>query len=95
MNWGIHSLAPSGTLDVDPSLTANMFWIFRRHTGPGSGWLHPDDIAGIQAIYGAGVGSVTPLRAVPEPSAVCLAGFSSGLRLHRLPGHCTQAVSRV
>jgi hypothetical protein len=47
---------------------ANMYWIFKRHAGPGSGELHPDDVAGIQSIYGAGVGSVTPL-AVPEPAA--------------------------
>lgn len=47
---------------------ANMYWIFTRYAGPGTGALHPDDIAGVQAIYGVGVGSVTPL-AVPEPAA--------------------------
>lgn len=51
---------------------ANMFPVFRRHTGPGSGWLHPDDIAGVQAIYGAGVGAVTPLARVPEPGSCAL-----------------------
>lgn len=51
---------------------ANMYWIFTRRAGPGTGALHPDDIAGIRAIYGSGLGSVTPL-AVPEPAAFLLA----------------------
>lgn len=37
-----------------------------RRMGPGTGILLPDDIAAVQAIYGAGVGSVTVL--VPEPA---------------------------
>jgi hypothetical protein len=52
-----------------PKGDANMFWIFTRYTGLGTGMLTPDDIAGIQAIYGAGVGSVSPLIVVPEPAA--------------------------
>jgi hypothetical protein len=55
----------------EPKGNANMFWIFTRFTGLGSGQLFPDDIAGIQAIYGAGVGSVTPL-VVPEPNTAAL-----------------------
>jgi hypothetical protein len=54
---------------------ANMFWIFTRYNGVGTGQLQPDDIAGIQAIYGAGQGSVVPLSA-PEPGSwqlCCLA----------------------
>lgn len=39
-----------------------------RRMGPGTGILTADDIAAVQAIYGAGVGSVTVL--VPEPSAL-------------------------
>jgi hypothetical protein len=50
---------------------ANMYWIFHRFSGLGTGQLFPDDIAGIQSIYGAGVGSVTPLG-VPEPTACFL-----------------------
>jgi hypothetical protein len=46
---------------------AVMFWVFRRFGGPGTGELHADDIAGIRAVYGSGVGSVLPL-AVPEPA---------------------------
>lgn len=53
---------------------ANMYWIFTRYAGPGTGALHPDDIAGVQAIYGAGVGSVTPLT-VPEPAGWILTAF--------------------
>ena len=49
----------------------NMYWIFKRHTGPGSGTLLPDDIAAIQSVYGAGVGSVTPLR-IPEPCTLAI-----------------------
>jgi hypothetical protein len=52
---------------------ANMFWIFRRTTGLDDGWLHPDDIAGIQSIYGSGSGTVTPLFTIPEPAAMALA----------------------
>jgi len=47
---------------------AVMFWVFRRFAGPGTGELHADDIAGVRAIYGSGVGSVTPL-AIPEPAS--------------------------
>lgn len=32
-----------------------------RYNGPGTSFLLPDDIEGIRAIYGAGVGSVTPI----------------------------------
>lgn len=46
---------------------ANMYWIFRRTQGLHDGWLHPDDIAGMQSIYGKGRGTVTPLYTIPEP----------------------------
>lgn len=71
----IHELGHSLGLTHSDLEAANMYWIFKRHTGPGSGMLHPDDIAAIQSIYGAGVGSVTPLPwgRVPEPSTLLLA----------------------
>jgi Matrixin len=49
---------------------ANMYPIFHRFQGLGTGQLFPDDIAGIQSLYGAGSGSVTTL--VPEPSSLAL-----------------------
>jgi len=55
-----------------PKGDANMFWIFTRYTGLGTGQLFSDDIAGIRAIYGEGVGRVTPLPA-PEPTTWFLA----------------------
>jgi hypothetical protein len=65
----IHELGHALGLGHTGVREANMYPVFRRHTGPGSGWLHPDDIAGIHALYGPGVGSVTPLVRVPEPSS--------------------------
>ena len=59
----------------EPVGNANMYWIFHRYSGLGTGQLFPDDIAGIQAIYGAGFGSVTSL--VPEPSTVALLFLAS------------------
>jgi hypothetical protein len=52
---------------LEPMGNANMFWIFTRYSGLGTGQLFPDDIAGIQAIYGVGQGSLTSL--VPEPAS--------------------------
>lgn len=53
---------------------ATMYWIALRHNGPGTGYLHPDDIAAVRSIYGTGLGSVTPLAiAVPEPAGLALA----------------------
>lgn len=69
----IHEIGHTLGLTHTNVTTANMYWIFKRHTGPGSGQLEPDDIAAIQSIYGAGVGSVTPLVQVPEPAALALA----------------------
>lgn len=40
---------------------ANMYWIFRRTNGLGTGQLHADDIAGMQAIYGAGSGTLATI----------------------------------
>jgi hypothetical protein len=59
-------------LGLDHSLDPNavMYPTFHRMDGPGTGFLTADDIAGIEAIYGAGVGSVHPL--VPEPATISL-----------------------
>jgi hypothetical protein len=67
----IHELGHALGLAHSNDPQANMYWIFRRGAGPGSGALHADDIAGIHAIYGSGVGSVTPL-AIPEPASIVL-----------------------
>ena len=45
-----------------------------RYNGLGSAYLLPGDIAGIQAIYGPGVGSVTP---IPEPTAALVIAIST------------------
>lgn len=68
----IHELGHSLGLAHSTLNGANMYPTFLRHTGPGSGHLTEDDINGIQAIYGEGVGSVTPL-VVPEPTSGLLA----------------------
>ncbi len=70
----------------------NMYWIFHRYSGLDSSELAPanipiqfyDDIAGIQSIYGAGTGSVTPIG-VPEPTAAFLiaAATMGALRIRR------------
>lgn len=49
----------------------------RRFGRLGTAFLLPDDIEAIQAIYGAGRGSVDPPPAVPEPAAAVL--VASGL----------------
>lgn len=64
---------------------AVMFPAALRRMGPGTGILTPDDTAAVQARYGAGVGSVTPLIAVPEPAGATVAlvatfGWLSGRR---------------
>jgi hypothetical protein len=71
----IHELGHTLGLGHTDNSNANMYWIFTRYSGLGTGALHADDIARVQAIFGAGVGSVTPL-AVPEPAAWALALFA-------------------
>lgn len=67
----------------EPKGNANMFWIFTRYSGLGTGQLFPDDIAGIRAIYGAGTGSVTSL--VPEPASLLLLFCAAASWLLRRP----------
>jgi hypothetical protein len=52
---------------------ANMYWIFHRFSGLGTGELFQDDILGIRSLYGPGVGSVTPL---PEPATLMMAAIA-------------------
>jgi Matrixin len=69
-----HELGHALGLNHSTDPTAVMFPVFQRFNGPGTGQLGADDIAGIQSIYGAGHGSVTPL-AVPEPWSVAMAAM--------------------
>ncbi len=65
----IHEVGHILGLDHSAVVGSNMYWIFHRFSGLGTGQLFPSDIASIQSIYGIGVGSVTP---IPEPSACFL-----------------------
>jgi Matrixin/PEP-CTERM motif len=71
----IHELGHTLGLGHTDLVDANMYWIFTRTSGPGTGKLFADDIAGAQAIYGAGSGAVTSL--VPEPASWLM--FACGL----------------
>jgi Matrixin len=62
-----HEIGHTLGLAHTPVEGAVMYWIFHRFNGLGTGFLTPVDINGVQAIYGAGHGSVTPLS-VPEPA---------------------------
>jgi hypothetical protein len=81
----IHELGHSLGLGHSDLPQANMYWIFRRYQGPGTGAaLHADDIAAIRAVYGAGIGSVTPLsNTVPEPRAWILVTILLGTGVFR------------
>lgn len=52
---------------------AVMFPAALRRMGPGTGLLTTDDMNAVLAIYGSGVGSVTPLISVPEPGTMMIA----------------------
>jgi hypothetical protein len=68
----VHELGHALGLNHTSISTANMYWIFRRYSGPGTASLHSDDIAGIRFIYGAGQGQVIPLARIPEPGTLSL-----------------------
>lgn len=70
----IHEIGHTLGLDHTNDSSANMYWIFHRFQGLGTSQLFPDDIAGIQAIYGVGHGTVTSL--VPEPTSLLLMCFA-------------------
>jgi hypothetical protein len=73
----IHELGHTLGLGHTDLSDANMYWIFTRTSGPGTGQLHPDDVAGARAIYGVGVGRVTSL--VPEPASWMMIAIGAGL----------------
>ena len=73
-----HELGHALGLNHSTDPTAVMYPVFQRFDGPGTGHLGADDIAGVQSIYGAGVGSVTPL-VVPEPGSLVLALLCASL----------------
>jgi hypothetical protein len=68
----VHEIGHVLGLNHTDVVGADMYWIFNRFSGPGTATLQPDDIAGMQSIYGAGVGSLTTLS-VPEPTTTLLA----------------------
>ena len=49
----------------------------RRYAGLGSAYLLPADITHIQAVYGAGSGTVHPLAPVPEPGTLLLTALGA------------------
>ena len=76
----VHELGHSLGLGHSSNSAANMYWIFTRTNGPGTGAkLHTDDVAGVRAIYGAGIGSVAPHLPVPEPATWVIAVFVSAV----------------
>lgn len=81
----IHELGHVLGLGHSSNPRSNMYGTFPRFQGLGTGTLHPDDIAAIQAIYGPGTGRVTPL-ALPEPTSGNLAALALFLSLIRPRG---------
>lgn len=58
------------------------------HDFSAGGYLYQDDVVGIRAAYGSGVGSVTPLRVaqVPEPATLLLVALGIvGIAVQRRP----------
>jgi hypothetical protein len=72
-----HALGLLHILDVDAIMNPNHGFRFRSGGAP---FLLPADIEAIQAIYGAGVGSVSP---IPEPSTFGLLGAGLVLAIIR------------
>ena len=77
-----HELGHAIGLNHTDVVGANMYWIFHRFQGLGTAQLFPDDIAGIQLVYGPGTGSVTSLVPEPTTSALMLIAML-GLSLRR------------
>jgi len=76
-----HEIGHTLGLNHTDVVGANMYWIFHRFQGLGTGQLFPDDLAGIQSVYGAGTGSVTSL--VPEPATILLGSIAASWFLIR------------
>jgi hypothetical protein len=74
----IHELGHSLGLGHSDDDAAAMYWIFNRFSGIGTGELHADDIAGIRSVYGAGMGSVTPLMGAWQDRAILPTSSSVG-----------------
>jgi hypothetical protein len=72
-----HSLGLSHE-HVEPAIM-NPSYPTHRFGGLGTAHLYPSDIRALQAIYGSGTGSVTPLTATPEPATYLL--VAGGLAL--------------
>lgn len=67
LETALHELGHCLGLDHEENVDAIMNpFLGGRFSGLGTGFLLTDDIAGIQAIYGSGTGSVTPLVADPN-----------------------------
>lgn len=82
-----HEIGHAIGLGHSDVVTSTMFPAAPRRSGLGTGLLDPVDIAGVRAIYGAGVGSVTPLVSVPEPAAAWLVAVAFAcLQSRRLRG---------
>jgi hypothetical protein len=77
-----HEIGHTLGLAHTPVEGAVMYWIFHRFDGLGTGFLTPVDIAGVQAIYGVGHGSVTPLS-VPEPATITITAVAAATLLLR------------
>ncbi len=77
----VHELGHSLALDHEPlpptGNTAIMNPVYSAsYSGLGTAFLHPDDIAGIQFMYGSGTGSVSP---IPEAASVVIWALLGGL----------------
>jgi hypothetical protein len=60
--------------ELDRMAIMNPSYPQRRFGALGTGFLLPPDIEALQALYGAGRGSVDPMFPVPEPATVLLLG---------------------
>ena len=78
-----HALGLAHELD-EPAIM-NPSYPFHRFDGLGTAFLLPSDIRSLQAIYGAGAGSVQSIDSTPEPGSVALVatGLTALLRARR------------